>query len=192
MPRPVLILVALSLGIVAADPAASAPDPRHGRLFISPMGEPFDGLTAWFRQADSNSDGALTLVEMAQDGARFFATLDLNHDGRIDPDEVANYENVVAPFSHVGPTRRNFDTEIQSPDGDEETQRARSAHRAYGEGPQGAGRFGLLNIPEPVAAADTDFNRTVSLDEFKRAAMRRFDLLDSNHDGRLLLSDLVQ
>jgi hypothetical protein len=185
-----LILAALSLGFVAARPAASATAAaRHGRLFISPMGEPFDSLTSWFRQADSNGDGALTLVEMAQDATRFFATLDLNHDGRIDPDEVSHYENVVAPFAHVGPNRAGYGSQMQSEDSDEETE---SDRRKVAEPPQGAGRFGLLNIPEPVAAADTDLNRTVSLDEFKRAAGRRFDLLDSNHDGRLLLSDLVQ
>ena len=36
----------------------------------------------------------------------------------------------------------------------------------------------LLNIPEPVAAADTDFNRAITLEEFRQAAIERFQLLD--------------
>jgi hypothetical protein len=54
----------------------------------------------------------------------------------------------------------------------------------------GAGRFGLLNIPEPVIAADADFNGGVSLPEFQKAADSRFILLDTNHDGGLTLAEL--
>ena len=52
---------------------------------------------------------------------------------------------------------------------------------------QGAARYGLLNIPEPVAAADTDFDRGVSLAEFRFAAVRRFQLLDSTRSGAIRL-----
>jgi hypothetical protein len=55
---------------------------------------------------------------------------------------------------------------------------------------QGAARYALLNIPEPVAAADADFDRGVSLSEFKAAALDRFQLLDSNRQGRLTLAQL--
>jgi hypothetical protein len=55
---------------------------------------------------------------------------------------------------------------------------------------QGAARYGLLNIPEPVAAADTDFDRGISRDEFRTAAADRFQLLDSGRTGRLILSQL--
>ena len=58
------------------------------------------------------------------------------------------------------------------------------------EGLQGGARYGLLNIPEPVAAADADFNRGISLAEFRRAAGDRFHLLDSGRNGRLTLAEL--
>jgi hypothetical protein len=45
-------------------------------------------------------------------------------------------------------------------------------------------------MPEPVAAADTDFNRAITLTEFREAAMRRFALLDSKHVGQLTLPQL--
>jgi hypothetical protein len=47
------------------------------------------------------------------------------------------------------------------------------------------------NIPEPVMSADGDFNRGVSLEEFRRAATKRFQLLDLNHSGRLTLPVLL-
>jgi hypothetical protein len=57
-------------------------------------------------------------------------------------------------------------------------------------GLEGAGRFGLLNIPEPVADADTDLDYFVTQQEWIAAAARRFDLLDANRDGRLTLAEL--
>jgi hypothetical protein len=51
-------------------------------------------------------------------------------------------------------------------------------------------RYALLNIPEPVISADADFNRGVSIEEFRRAASKRFQLLDLNHTGRLTLATL--
>ena len=44
-------------------------------------------------------------------------------------------------------------------------------------------RYSLLNIPEPVISADTDFNRGVSVEEFRRAASKRFRLLDLSRYG---------
>jgi hypothetical protein len=55
---------------------------------------------------------------------------------------------------------------------------------------QGGARYSLLNIPEPVAAADTDFNRAVTLEEFRHAAVQRFQLLDTAHQGKLTLAQL--
>ena len=55
---------------------------------------------------------------------------------------------------------------------------------------QGAARYSLLNIPEPVAAADGDFNRAISLNEFRQAALARFQLLDSGGRGSLTLVQL--
>ena len=71
-------------------------------------------------------------------------------------------------------------------------QRGRDEARQLGLGGslQGAARYSLLNLPEPVAAADTDFNRGVSRAEFRQAALQRFNLLDKRHVGRLFLSDL--
>jgi Ca2+-binding EF-hand superfamily protein len=234
---------ALLLALAAAQtpvPAAQLTPHRMGRPFISPMGEPFitptpgqDTLSTWFAQADSNHDGNLSAIEMQQDAARFFTLLDLNHDGEIDPDEMTNYETVIAPQVHTGAAMMRARQEAPSGDdgggggdGDEGGGRGGGGeggggggggggghrggggggggHRGGGEGggggggfttagptgPEGAARFGLLNIPEPVAAADTNLNRGVSTDEFRQAAISRFQLLDTNHDGRLTVAEL--
>ena len=138
------------------------------------MGEPFrgagDGLVTWFQQADLNHDGSLTLDEVRKDAERFYATLDTNHDGEIDPDEIDHYETVIAP-------------EVRSGSGSFGSQNA-------DDEATGGGRLGLLTIPEPVVAADTNLNRGVSLQEFDIAAEKRFALLDRNGDGRLTLAGL--
>jgi hypothetical protein len=158
------------------------------------MGEPFRGqdpLADWFNQADRNHDGFLTVDEMQQDADRFFATLDTNHDGEIDPDEIAHYETAVAPQVHGEPADMyaksiaGGDTQLDDPDSPESDNAGNGV-----VGPVGAGRFALLNIPEPVAAADLDLNRGVSRDEFHKVAGQRFLILDAKHSGRLSLAQL--
>src|SRR3982750_3540122 len=106
MPLPALIVPILAVA-AAAQVSPSTPIMVTGHAwapFISPMGEPFrartradDTLANWFRQADRNHDGLLTADEMQADAERFFATLDANQDGEIDPDELVHYEWEVAP-----------------------------------------------------------------------------------------------
>jgi Ca2+-binding EF-hand superfamily protein len=181
-----------------------------GRAFLSPMGEPFfgrsageDGLVAWFQEADTNHDGALTADEMAADADRFFKTLDLNHDGEIDPDEIAHYEDIIAPEVRTGriqiaDTQATADQpEVGNRGGYGGGHGHGGRHHAGGGGGDfnrddeaSAGRYGLLEIPEPVASADSDLNRGVSTQEFHNAAIQRFELLDINHTGKLMLPEL--
>lgn len=188
MPLPVLILA-----LAAAQAPATAGSSRFSRLFISPMGEPFhadrggDALADWFRQADRNHDGQVTADEMQLDADRFFAALDTNHDGEIDPDETTRYETVIAPDGSAG-----FPMGAGGPGagGPRHHRRGGWGGGGWDVGSQGRARFGLLDLPEPVVAADADFNRGVSRDEFRRAAVRRFQALDVNHQGRLTLAVL--
>ena len=178
----------------------------YGPPFISPMGEPFrrrlpgdDPIADWFHEADRNGDGILTVDEMVADAERFFAILDLNHDGRIDGEEIDYYEQVIAPevsgepLNLQGPrpltTSSSSDSQSVQTDPDKQATRIAGGGGAY-RGDEGAGRFSLINNPEPVTAADTDFNGSVSLAEFRAAARRRFDLIDSKQTGRLTLQQL--
>lgn len=182
-----LILLAWAAQAPALPPAAAPTIGRRWtRTFISPMGEPFrpaargdDMLAAWFQQADVNRDGRLTLAEVQKDAERFFATLDTNHDGEIDPDEIGHYESAIAPEVTSG---SSFGIDTGS--------KGRFRFSGADDRHQGAGRFGLLDLPEPVVSADSNFNRGVSVAEFKQAARQRFLALDLDHRGYLTLPAL--
>ena len=203
MPVPALLLL-LAASSAEAPAARAAPIVVAGRPwapFISPMGEPFrahrtsdDTLAAWFAEADRNHDGGLTADEMQADAARFFTTLDTDHDGEIGPDELVRYEWEVAPEIQVNArTRRQPGEKLDASrrHTDEDGFGIGSPRRDRKSGSlQGAARYALLNIPEPVAAADADFNRGISLAEFRQAAAARFQLLDTAHQGRIGLAQL--
>lgn len=59
-------------------------------------------------------------------------------------------------------------------------------------GRQGAGRFSYLDIAQPIASADSNFNRGTSLAEMIAAAEQRFGILDTNRDGSLTLTELPE
>jgi Ca2+-binding EF-hand superfamily protein len=154
-------------------------------VFISPMGEPFrrserpgEPIERWFQGADGDHDGALSVTEFQADAARFFGTLDVNHDGEIAPDEINRYETQVAPEVQSGIRTVTFGN-----------NRRRQRQRP-GDGPYGMGSQALLALPEPVVSADADFNRGVSPAEFRHTAGQRFLLIDRNHDGRLTHDEL--
>jgi hypothetical protein len=190
--------------LLAAVASSSPPPPAEqdivvrgfaGPPFISPMGEPFrtwrgapDGFAKWFGQADRNRDGALSSDEMLADADRFFAKLDTNRDDQIDPDELAHYEWTVAPEIQVNSKLKRPRTELVAetpPEADSDEPRLEKPRRPRDEpydpyGLQGAARYALINMPEPVAAADADFNRLITHAEFRQAAMDRFALLARN------------
>ena len=175
--------------------------------FISPMGEPFrartkadNTLALWFGQADRNHDGNLTVDEMQADADRFFATLDADHDGEIGPEELMAYEYEVAPEIQVNSKWRRSREQTAADTASAATRPTRRDQlrgSGFGEGYdpnepiQGAARYALLNIPQPVAAADADLNRAITASEFRRAAIYRFQLLDTRRAGRLSLTELA-
>jgi len=209
MPLPALIVPVLALAAVADEPPIVV-KAYPWAPFISPMGEPFRSratdeapIARWFAQADGNRDGVLTADEMQADADRFFARLDGNHDGQIDPDELKTYEWEIAPDVQVNSnwkrprgqagTSADAKSEPRADGTSDDTSWRRPADRHDGyrtEDLQGAARYGLLNIPQPVAGADADFNRLVTLIEFRQAAAIRFKLLDSHGQGRITLAEL--
>ncbi|MFN3572290.1 MAG: hypothetical protein ACK4TR_02095 [Phenylobacterium sp.] len=188
------------------EPPPPEPDgpPGGGRLFISPAGEPFrqgDGRAAWFAGADRDGDTLLTEAEFRLDAERFFAVLDADGNGTIDGFENQAYERDVVPeITRLagpfggGPAGRRPEGGRRGPppgggDG--------GLRGLLGKGPQaggerrdGAARWSLLNIPQPVRGADADLSGRVSLEEWRAAASRRFSLLDADGDGVLTLDTL--
>lgn len=196
-------LIALAMLVAAENPAGAPAFAQAAAtpVFVSPMGEPFRGPAEgmvpparWFKAADADGNGRLTLAEMRKDAARFFATLDRNHDGEIDPDELSTYETEVAPeiatllsMSGARQTAEDADVDVSAKDSDGYPVLAKS-----GQGTRRKRRHrdeGLplvyLDLTEPVSSADRNLNRGVSLAEFDAAAQQRFHLLDTANQGYL-------
>jgi Ca2+-binding EF-hand superfamily protein len=184
----------------ASDPTAPAAvrGPRP-TLFLSPAGEPFHAdagkpypVSIWFAQADTNHDGKLTKDEFRDDFYRFFNRLDTDHNGVIDGVELQRYEQQVAPevLPRLAQVQGGFPGERGGGPG--ERRLAEAPRARNGAEYDGAPAYSLLNVSEPVASADADFDGKITLEEFQRMADRRFDLLDKDRNGYLTLGALPQ
>ncbi|CAN5356532.1 EF-hand domain protein [soil metagenome] len=197
------------------DEDQGGPPLARRQVFVSPAGEPFRAepgapypVAAWFAGADTNHDGLLTRDEFVADAVRFFAVVDTDHSGVIDGFEVSNYETRIAPeivqgFRDARPQGPGGGQDAGGPPGG-----GRGGGHGGGRGPggeggggrrggspmggmlQGAAPYGLLNEPQPVMGADSDFDRRITRDEAIRAARSRFALLDTDGDAKLRLADL--
>ncbi|RYD56720.1 MAG: EF-hand domain-containing protein [Sphingomonadales bacterium] len=187
---------ALILGTIIAAGMTGHAAAQDGRLFVSPMGEPFRGQAGgpapqdqWFDAADTNKDGALTLEEVTADAARFFATLDMRGDGEIDPDDIERYESQVLPEISGGGAMREPRSYMKGDGSGPRTDNGfgspRADSRSRRDAKKGAARFSYLDFPQPITVADRNFNRGVDKREFANAAETRFGVLDSNGDGRI-------
>lgn len=198
--RPLMIAAAtLALAVAAASPALARRDIAN--IFFSPSGEPYRGadkdpyaVAAWFAHADANKDGVLSKEEFRADAMRFFAVVDLNKDSKIDSAEVKNYETRIAPEVLA----RSFDSPETDgkkgpvdvgPHSDTRLGNLKS-QIDDGQNRQGAGYFSFLDEPEPLTAADLDFNNKVTREEWLAAANRRFGRLDPAGTGAIKLADL--
>jgi hypothetical protein len=190
-----LLIAALALGAAGAASAQQAPPAQpvvqYTQLFVSPMGEPFravDGQpypsAAWFAGADANHDGMISRDEFRADALRFFKTLDVNGDGKLSDTEIHRYEVQVAPEIVVATVDTSLDRATDTDFKGDTKQTTLSSIR------QGASFYGVIDTPEPVRAADTDFNNKVTLDEWMEAADRRFRLLRPEGKDGIRLEDL--
>jgi hypothetical protein len=204
------VLALGAAGAAAAQPAPAAKAPLV-YLFVSPCGEPFRATAAqgypvgvWFKKADANHDGAVDRTEFENDAKAFFTVLDADKDGYIEGYEVSRYEHQILPEILYGLQGARLDVRphlwlaqytgsglddvpvVQS-DGSKVNP---PSQRVNPTSMEGAAPYGLLGEPEPVRAADRNFDGRVSLKEFVAAADRRFGLLDKRHDGKLTLDEL--
>ncbi len=210
-----MILTIAALLQVAAPfaeaPPSPVPGPRPTQLFIAPSGEPFRAargepypVAVWFARADADHDGRLTRGEFRRDAMLFFPVLDANGDGVVDGKEIERYEQELVPevrvdfgsggFAYRAPTLaydgQGDPTSRRGAQDDSSADAAPHTPKALPELPRGAGRYALINAPEPVVAADADLNRRITPQELAAAADRRFTLLDPDGVGYLTLATL--
>ncbi|MDB5422172.1 MAG: EF-hand protein [Brevundimonas sp.] len=190
-----------------------------GEPYRSQPGEPYP-VAAWFATADTDSDGKVTPAEFSADGQRFFTALDANNDGLIGQGEIVAYEAMAARLfeGHGGArgpgggrpgggARGGMGGSLGLADGAQQdggmgrpgAGMGDSQDPAARSGPRGGvvetsmlAMAGLLNVPEPVKAADVDVNQRVTPQEWSQAGDRWFRLLDANKDGVLTLAELPQ
>jgi hypothetical protein len=185
-----------------------------GQPFRAKIGAPYP-VVDWFKQADKDGDGKLDHAEFMADADAFFDVLDINHDGALSSYEVALYEHKTAPeilgFNiSVGDLRGTraipggqlwlaqynnpYAPNNGQPTGSQGgvlTQETPNNPTASTEVlPEGAAPFSLLEVPEPLAAADVDFDGVITKANFLKVADRRFTKLDHNDDGFLVLAKL--
>ena len=207
--KPWIPVLALTFAF-AAHASAQEGEGRRGSLFISPCGRPYRAapgepypVAVWFKDTDRDHDGFLERGELRADAAAFFAILDSNHDGVIDIDEVNAYERVLVPEILRGRPQAMLEPRIilaqmgGGGGGGGHGGHHRGSAQATPRTPDvaqsemvGAAPYDLLAEPEPVTAADTDFDGRITQAEFLAAADRRFDILDVKQTGKIAFEDL--
>ena len=183
---------------------ATAPAPAKDAVYMSLMGEPYWTNSAgehpfdqWVKMADQDGDGAITNAEFRADAEAFFKSLDLDGDKVVDGDEMAKYEQLapgrtraagggaVLPSSKR-PTATASSAAPQGQVGIVASGDAPSATRIH----PGGGRINFAEVPQPVAMADANLDRRVTIAEFRKTADRRFGNYDVDKDGRLTRKEL--
>ncbi|MEO7815224.1 MAG: EF-hand domain-containing protein [Sphingomicrobium sp.] len=173
-------------------------------VYLSLMGEPFRTNAAgeppfdqWFKLADRDGDGGISRLELQQDAQAFFATLDANGDKIIDADEMASYERdapartraaggEVVQLSSRRPTSTASAPVAKGQVAIVTSGTIPSATRVH----PGGGHGDVSGVPQPVAMTDLNLDRRVTVDEFNKAAGRRFTNYDTNQDGKLTSKEL--
>lgn len=201
-------LSAAALVIVSAAQAQGAPLPPQGdyvgigmgqNVFFSPSGQPFRAaaghpypIDAWFNHADTDHDSKLSPAEFAADGMAFFSMLDVNHDGYISSPENTRYETQVAPeIQQVDPRIQQPKNTYRAPDPDMDANpNADPTGGRYLKQIIGASQYGLIDEPQPIRAADANFDFRVSSAEWADATSQRFTILDHNGDGFITMDEL--
>lgn len=197
--RPIALLLTASAICLAAGQASA-----KGSVYMSLMGEPFWTNAAgehpfdqWVKMADQDGDGAVSSVEFRSDADAFFASLDTSGDKVIDGDEMAAYEQLAPGRTRAAGGGAKLPSSARTkPTSSAPVEQGQVALVTSGNVPSatrihpGGGRINFAEVPQPVAMADRNLDRRVTLDEFRKTADRRFANYDVDKDGRLTRKEL--
>ena len=203
MRRLALVLIA-SATCLAAQPAWAKTLFTKTNVYMSLMGEPFrvgdkgeDPFEQWFKLADQDSDGNVSRLEFRKDAEAFFTALDVNGDKVIDGDEMAAYEQMAPGRTRAaGGGAPEKSSARPTPKSSAPVEKGQVAVVATGDAPSasrihpGDSRVNFSEVPQPVAMADLNLDRRVTLDEFTKTASKRFTNYDVDQDSRLTPKEL--
>ncbi len=192
------LAIGLSAAALAIGGVACAQTPQS-----SPPEDPF--------RMDANGDGTITRAEAQAAAEAQFARLDVNKDGKIDQaDREArrtqmreeqfkrldtNNDGTISKAEFMadrgpkdwhrgGPEGRP--NMPPPPEGAAPPAGAPGKHGPMrGPGRGGPGHWGGRGPGDMYGMADADGDRAVTKAEFMAAAMKRFDAMDTNHDGQV-------
>ncbi len=200
--------LALAAGAASAQDGDQSPPPDNGMqnyvpstlgqlIFVSPSGQPFRALVGqpyplatWFAQADADHDGKISADEFDKDASNFFDAIDTNHDGYISSPENTFYETNVAPeITHMDPRIAQPEDNTNAPDPDMDPD-PNGDKTHYVKQILGASQYGLIDEPQPIRAADQNFDFRISASEWSAATAQRFAILDTNGDGFITMDEL--
>ena len=185
-----------AVAAVAAQPAPPTP-PHAGKVMV--RGEVQTMVRTHFARMDTNKDGAITTAEIAElkgahgghggagmahggpdamkmhdgmkrDPAAAFDRLDANKDGMISRDEFAKGREV------------RIEKRIAMREGGHGTDAAPGAKHKMRMHQMGGGGMGGGHM---IVMADTDKDGRITLAEAEAMALKHFDQMDANRDGRV-------
>lgn len=189
-------------------------DPFHGEappnVFISPAGRPFRAkpgepypVVDWFKRADANADGKIDKPEFIADTMAFFKLMDRNNDGVLSANEIAFYEERIAPevlgsrvdgtSGPVRPGRLLWLAQVDRPapiDPGGGGEAPAPSSRPYDASGLGASPYSFFDEPEPLTAADTRFRGYITKGDFQKLGEAHFATLDPKGVGFLTLATL--
>jgi len=195
----------LAFAVIAALACLPAqPAQAKSSVYLSLMGEPFrtnaageDPFDQWFKLADRDGDGAISRLERQQDAQAFFATLDANGDKVIDGDEMAAYERDAPSRTRVaGGEVATLSSRRPTPTSSAPVPKGQVAIVSSGSVPSatrvhpGGGRNTSTDVAQPAAMTDLNLDRRVTVEEFNKAAARRFTNYDTDQDNKLSRKEL--
>ena len=203
--RRTVLLFATAVTCLAATAAPAASIFDKSNIYLSLMGEPFRKSSSgeppfdqWFKLADADGDGAISRVEFRTDAQAFFKTLDTNNDQVIDGDEMAVYEQLAPGRTRAaGGGAKELSSARPQSKSSAPVQKGEVAIVADGSAPSatrihaGGGPIDFSSVPQPVAMADLNLDRRVTLEEFMKTAGKRFTNYDTDQDARLSRKELL-
>ena len=190
--------------LFAAASVLAAPAVAKNAVYMSLMGEPFrtnaageEPFDQWFGLADENGDSAISRLEFRGDAEAFFSALDSNGDKVIDADEMRDYEHLAPGRTRAaGGGAAELSSKRPTAKSSAPVEKGQVAIVAHGDAPSATrvhpsnARTDYSAVPQPVAMADLNLDRRVTLDEFVKTAGKRFTNYDVDKDGRLTRKEL--